>query len=255
MRASLRIVVAFLVAASWGSAFAEDLTLVWKTSGKTGPEGTRTQYISAHRMRNAEEGKDFIADIAAGRITLIDHRKKEYSEATVAEIEAAMQQAAARMQEMTDKMPPALREKLALGVAPNLPVLVTKGATRKIAGYDAQQYTLSVGDSLKTEMWNTKELPLPVVDAGEFRKLAALGLVQMQGMDKLVEEMKKVEGVSLAQSTSFKMMGHTSQTESEVTEVRKGPIPASTFDVAALAPGYKKVESPLTRMGAPGQRK
>jgi hypothetical protein len=68
-------------------------------------------------------------------------------------------------------------------------------------------------------------------------------------MDKASAEMKKIEGLSLVQTTRSTLLGHTSITTSEVSEVRKGAIPASSFDVAAIAPGYRKVESPLARMG------
>ena len=68
-----------------------------------------------------------------------------------------------------------------------------------------------------------------------------------QGLAKLTDEMKKIQGFSLADSTSMKMMGKDMQTSREASEVKKGAIPASTFDVAAIAPGYKKVASPSAR--------
>jgi hypothetical protein len=207
-------------------------------------------------MRSAEGDKDFIADLATGSITMIDHKKKQYSETSMAEIEVAMQKAGARMQEANAKlqeaiarMPPEMQKRLGQGAAPGLSVSVTKGGTRKIAGYDAQQYTLSLGEVVTTEMWNTKDLPLPVHDPGEFRRLAAIGLPQVRGMDKVFGEMKKIEGLSLAQTTRSQLLGSTSTTTSEVTEVRRGPLPASTFDVAGITRGYRKVESPLARMG------
>jgi hypothetical protein len=41
-------------------------------------------------------------------------------------------------------------------------------------------------------------------------------------------------------------MGITMATSTEATEVKKGPIPASTFEIPA---GFKKTESPLQKMG------
>jgi hypothetical protein len=235
---------------------ALDLTLVWRVTAERGAPGSRTQYITSTRMRSSEGDKDFIADLEAGKITMIDHGKKQYSETTMAELEVAMQRAGDRMRAANDalrdavaKMPPEMQKRLGQTAAPGLVVTVTKGAVRRIAGYEAQQYTLSLGDVVTTEMWNTKDLPLPVQDPGQFRKLAAIGLPQVTGMDKVFGEMKKIEGLSLAQTTRSQVLGHTSSTTSEVTEVRRAPIPASTFDVAAIAPGYRKVESPLARMG------
>jgi hypothetical protein len=45
------------------------------------------------------------------------------------------------------------------------------------------------------------------------------------------------------------MMGRAHDSSREATAVTTGPIPASEFDVASLAPGYKKVESPLSEIG------
>jgi hypothetical protein len=253
---SLALPVLALTGALAAPPAAEDLTLVWKVSAEKGAPGSRTQYITSNRMRSSEGEKDFIADLQAGKITMIDHKKKQYSETTMAELEAAMQKAGDRMraasvllQDAVARMPPEMQKRLGQGAAPGLAVSVTMGGTRRIAGYEAQQYTLSLGDVLSTEMWNTKELPLPVQDPGQFRKLAAIGLPQVNGMDKVFGEMKKIEGLSLAQTTRSQVLGQTTTTTSEVTEVRRTPIPPSTFDVAAIAPGYARVESPLARLG------
>jgi hypothetical protein len=46
----------------------------------------------------------------------------------------------------------------------------------------------------------------------------------------------------------MKMMGKTMDSSKEAIEIKKGPIPAATFDVAVIAKGYKKVENPLMKM-------
>ncbi len=62
--------------------------------------------------------------------------------------------------------------------------------------------------------------------------------------DKLYEEMKKIAGLPLASKLDSKFMGFKIRTSSEATEVRKGPIPAGTFDPP---PGYKKTKSPYEK--------
>lgn len=264
MRLTLRVPVFVLAAAVAAPLAADDLTLVWKVTGKGESPSARTQYLSATKMRNADGERDLVVDLASGTLATIDHKKKEWSETTVAEMDAAMQRmsaqmegANAKMQEALAKMPPEMREKLGKSMGSmgqTLAPTVTKGGTRKILGYDAQQYTVSMGDTVTMETWNTRDLKLPIQDPGQFRRLAAISLPHMQGMDKIAEEMKKIEGFNLAQTTSFKILGQTRQSASEVTKIDKGPIPASTFDVAALTRGYKKVDSPFTRMGNRPQR-
>jgi hypothetical protein len=69
-----------------------------------------------------------------------------------------------------------------------------------------------------------------------------------KGLSKVADEMKKVEGVTIAESTSLKMMGRNIDNSKEATEIKKGPIPASAFDLATIAKGYKKVPNPITQM-------
>ena len=97
-------------------------------------------------------------------------------------------------------------------------------------------------------------MPIPAAD---LRKLASFtGPMAMmannpmfKGFGQLAEKMKELEGFTLADSTSVRMMGRGVDTSREATEVRTGPIPASDFDVAAIAKGYKKVKSPLGELG------
>ena len=258
MGLSARVHALALAGALAAPLCAEDLTLVWKVSGRGDAPGKRTQYIGAHGMRSAEGDKDFIADLSAGKITMIDHRKKEYSETTLGEIEAAMQRASARMREASARMQDDDRDDAtrdprrswARARAPGLAVSVTKGGTRRIAGYEAQQYTLSLGEAVTTEMWNTKELPLPVQDPGEFRKLAAIGLPSVQGMDEVFVEMKKVEGVSLAQTTRSQLLGRTIDDHERGHRGPQGTHSRRDIRRGRDRSRIRKVPSPLARLGS-----
>ena len=124
--------VAVLLAAH---APAEDLTVVYQTSGQGGG-GTSTQYFASDRMRTSDGDSDMIYEFASGKMTTIDHKKKEYSEITVAELEAAMSSANAEMEKMTaqlENMPPAMRERMQKMMGGG-EVTLTRGGTREIAG-------------------------------------------------------------------------------------------------------------------------
>jgi hypothetical protein len=238
---------------------AEDLTITFKTSG-SGGDGTSTQYFSSERMRTREGNQDTIVEYASGIITNIDHGKKEYSQITLAEIEEAMNAARAQMEQaqaQMESMPAAVREqmqKMMGGLGGE--VTVTKGATRDVAGYPTQEYVVSMGESMKMNLWNTTALALPVPEI-DLRKLASFTgpmatMAQnpmFQGFGQLAQKMREIEGLTLASETSFKMMGRGFDGSREATGVETGPIPASEFDVAAIAPGYKKVKSPFSEMG------
>lgn len=228
-------------------AAAEDLTIVFKD----GRGATQTQYFTAGKMRSSGGDHDSIMDFSTGTITAIDHKRKEYSQVTLDQLEAAMKRTSAQMEQAMANMPPAMRERMEqmTGGAAGA-ISVSKGGTRKVAGYDTQQYTVAMGENLKTDVWTTTALQLPF-DPVQFRRMAsftgpAAGGPMMRSMSRLSEKMKEVQGFPLAESTTFKMMGRANENSREAVEVKKGPVPADAFAVPA---GYKKVESPMLKMG------
>jgi hypothetical protein len=235
-------------------AAAEDLTIVFKD----GKGALQTQYFTSNKVRHNMGAMDTIMDFATGTITSIDNTKKEYSQVTGEQMEAAMKQgeaqmkqSQAQMEQAMAKVPPEMRQKMEqmMGGATEA-ITVTKGGTKKVAGYDTQQYTITMGESMKRDVWNTTALQLPF-DPTQFRKMSGFsgpmaGGPMMKNAAKLAEKMKEVQGFTLAETTSFKVMGHGTDTSKEAVEVKKGPIPAETFAVPA---GYKKVDSPMLKMG------
>ena len=229
---------------------AEDLTIVFKD----GKGGTETQYYTAAKMRTSRANQDSIIDFASGAITMVDHQKKEYSTVTLDEMEAAMKAASAQMEAAMAKVPPEMRQKMEamMGGAMGA-ITVTKGGTRKVAGYDTQQYTITMGQTMTREVWNTTALQFPF-DANQFHRLSSftsLSGPMMKGASQLAEKMKEAAGFTLAGTTSVKMMGQGSETSREAVEVKKGAISADAFAIPA---GYKKVESPMLKMGQGGRR-
>jgi hypothetical protein len=128
------------------------------------------------------------------------------------------------------------------------------GTTRKIAGYNCDNWTITMGPT-KTEHCVTTELPVPVQTWDAYRDFAE-GMRSMmasmgpmaKGVTDMAAKMKEMRGYPLATSTSMSMMGHSSSSSSEVVEVKKGAIPASAWEVPA---GYKKVDNPMLKATAP----
>jgi len=251
-----------VLAAASAPVSAEDLTLVFKTTGKQGAS-TATSYYSTEKMRTGDGENETIVEYGPAKIISIDHKKKEYSEITLAEMEAAMKQAAAKMEEASKQMeqqmasmPPAMREKMQQmmgGAAAS--VTVTKGGSRQVAGYACQDYTIAMGETMTTKLCATTALafPAPAVDHKRFASFAtSAGAMannpMFKGMSKMADELKKIEGIAIAEATSVKIMGRSMDTSKEAVEIKKGPIPAAAFDVAAIAKGYKKVPNPVTKM-------
>ncbi|HET7294845.1 MAG TPA: DUF4412 domain-containing protein [Vicinamibacteria bacterium] len=236
---------------------AEDLTIAYKVSSgdKT---ATATTYVGAAGYKHSEGDAESIFDFKTGKLSVVDNKKRQYWETTAEEMQAAMQKMSAQMTQMQEQMknmPPALRDKMMAGMgAMAESVKATKGgAPRSVAGYSCQPWLITIGGDpesapIKTETCNTKDIAFPA-QAWEARKAMMGGMgganPMGQNFQKLFDEMKKIEGFSVSETTTLRLLGKAQTTTREVTEVKKGAIPASAF---AVPEGYKKVDSPYAKM-------
>jgi hypothetical protein len=149
-------------------------------------------------------------------------------------------------------MPPAVREKMAgmMGGAA-ASVDVQKGAgSRTIAGYSCENWVVTMGTFSRTESCVTKDVVLPGKAWEGFQAFAnrmrAMAGPMSKMIDQMQEKMKPMNGLALASTTTTSFMGRSNTTTTEVTEIKKGPVPASAWELPA---GYKQTESPMARLG------
>jgi Domain of unknown function (DUF4412) len=219
-------------------AAAADLTIVYNVTGGRGGATTATTYLGSDQLRTSDGEQDTIYDLASGRLVFVDHRKKQYWETSSEEMNAAMAR-------MSEQMGPAkgIMSKMMGGVADS--VSVQKGSdTKTVAGYVCDHYTLSAGKSMKVEMWAARDLAPPARYYDARSALFVQNPLLGESFRKLYSEMSKIKGLPLEEHTSFSMMGHGTETTRQAVEVKKGPIPATAFEVPA---GYKQVKSPFQK--------
>jgi len=212
----------------------------------TTPRGTtrtQTQYLSPARMRMSGEERDTIVDLVSGKITILDNRRKEYSETTLDELRAFLDQIDSAM---------AGRQVFDPSVGSTASVTVEKGTGgRKVAGYDTEPYVLTMGESMRVEVFTTTALEAPARYFDARKALYATMGPMARRFDRVYDEMKKIKGFPLATVFDYRMRVARRQVTTEATEVRKGPIPDSVF----LAPSdYKKIDSPFGRERPPRPR-
>ena len=231
MNTALILVVA---AGAATTAVADDLTIVSKVTPAKGEPSTQTQYITAERMRMSDGLNDTIVDLAGGKLVQIDHKKKSYYETTFEE----MQQYFAQLNEMLASTP---MMGSMMGKISDVQVQKT-AETREIIGHTCTKYMLTMGESFKQTMWVTPDLKMPVsyFDARKM-SFAMMGPMATR-FEKMLEEMKKIDGFPLATDVDMKVMGMDASSRSEVVEISKGDISADVFAVPA---GYKKTKSPM----------
>ncbi len=228
------------LAFSFATAFAltlaaQDLTVISKTT-MGGRTGTSTQYMSSTKSRTTDAQNDAIIEFKTGRYAFVDHKKKEYWETTVEEMASYFDSLQKDMKgnPMFESM---------FGGPSDVKVEKTK-KSRKIAGYDCDDYELSMGPSLMFGFCAAKGLkPPPQYYEGRKYSFASMGPMGTRYM-KMFDEMRKIEGYPLTLEMDVDMGVMKQKTLSEAVEVKKGPIDESVFAIPA---GYKKGKSPFKR--------
>lgn len=268
MRLAIRS-LAVLAFAIGSSAAAEDLTIVSKVTHDGGPPETKVSYIASDHVRTVQgDGKESIVDFKTGQMATLDDKKKTYYLTTRKD----MDQLATRMQEQMNSPEMKKAQKAMKDVSPEdqkkmddamggmftFDVKKT-GTSRKIAGYGCENWTVTMGQVSRTEECLTNELQFPPQAWEMYRgfaesmktMMAAFGPMA-KNVEKMQEQFKKMKGYPLASTTTIDVMGHKSVNTSEVTEVRRGPIPESAWEIPA---GYTKVDNPMLKaFGSRGKK-
>jgi hypothetical protein len=218
--------------------FKSDLTLHSTETASGGRGGDRTTTVTTYMSgsvfkRSSSDGTDSIIRLDEGKMITVDNNKKTYSEVTFQELQAMMDQAGAVAQNLPPEAAAAMQKMMG---GANTSVSVTKaGAGEPIAGYATEKYLVT--GPMTMEIWAAPDLKVPpqFYDAIKVR----MPRNPMFDMGKLYDEMKKIGGYPMKQTTSLTMMNVVSKSTTVVTAVEKAPIPKMTFDVPA---GYKKVD-------------
>jgi hypothetical protein len=232
------------------TCMADDLTVTSNVTTNGQPGGTQTSYISSDHMRHSEsKGNDVIIDLKSGTMTNIDGKKKTYFVMTKQDMETMQAAMAARMNDPKMKQAMAMMQGVSSSVASNTEVKKT-GVTRKVAGYACEEWRINMGGILSMTECVTNDFKYPVqswaalADFQEsMRKSMSFGPSAKSSAD-FAEKMKSIKGFPVA-STSTVDAGITKiTTATEVTDVSRTPIPASTWDVPA---GFAKIENPMLK--------
>jgi hypothetical protein len=245
-------------------ALADDLTILTKVTRGDEPPTTATSYVSSDHVRVVQaDGREFMADLKSGDITMVDGKKKQYSVITRQDLEqlkARIQQQAnspemQKAQEQMKNLPPEVQKRMQAamgGIMSSITVQKT-GTTRKVAGYTCENWTVAFGQISRTEQCMSTELPLPMQAWDSYRDFAnsmtgmmgAMGPMA-KGVSELREKMKDMKGFPMSVTSTTTLMGRPTTTTSEVVEVKRGPVPASAWQVPS---GYTKVDNPLMKGG------
>jgi hypothetical protein len=221
----------------------------FKMMGQTQPEKDEIMvfWMGENKARTDTEGGNSSILLADKKIiVLIDHSKKQYSEMPL-DFEKMFDEAAGpaagddpETAEAKKKMP-AFMKNMMKGMMGNMSAKVTEtGETKKIGDWNCRKYLIEIDMGMgksEAEAWATEDLK--VNPAMAFTMANAM-MAGQPGFDKIVNEMKKVKGVIVYQTSSVKAMGAAVTATTEMLECTDKDAPAGTYEVPA---GYKKVKS------------
>ncbi|MEA2031115.1 MAG: DUF4412 domain-containing protein [candidate division Zixibacteria bacterium] len=179
----------------------------------------------------SSEGDIFIAREDEGKAYSIDNKGKTYSEMPI------------NMKDILDPSEKEASKKKAEKVAGMMgsvecTVTPTK-ETKEIKSWDAKKYAVTMNIAMmKTSMdvWATEDIE---IDADLFNLAARSMMSQLPGFEDMINEMKKIKGVSVLSEGKVDMMGNKVDMKTELIECTEKSAPDGIFDIPK---GYKKVE-------------
>lgn len=230
---------------------ADDLTVVSNVVTNGHPGGTDTSYISADHIRHSQsQGTDMIIDLKSGTMTNINEKNKTYYVVTKQDMEAMQTAMNERMNDPKMKQAMAAFKGMSSSMAASTEVIKT-GVTRKVGGYSCEEWLINMGGAMTMTECVTSDLKYPVqswaalADFNESmrKSMGGFGGIAKAGAD-FAEKMKGIKGFPVASTTTVDAGVMKTTTSTEVTEVRRTPIRASTWEVPA---GFSQVDNPMMK--------
>lgn len=229
MKRALSALLASCVALA-GEAAAGDVTIV-STTTTGGGSATVTEYLTAASARSSDGASEAIVDTARDRVVVVDHARKEYWETSRGGLAAALAEEPPSPAPGGDGKTKSLGLLDARGASLETVTLERGKAPRRVAGHPCEHWVIAMGETLRVDLWAARDLAAPPAYFDALRaRHATMGPLGRR-LDRLVEEMRKVGGLPLAQRTTVRVMGAEQETRQEATVVRLDPIPAAAFEV------------------------
>jgi hypothetical protein len=218
--------------------FTQDLMLQSSTTspglaGKGGGTTTDTEYFSKNATRmSSSDGKDTIVRFDTEKFITLDTKQKTYTEMTFKQMQEMLSKTGEALNQMKGEQLAAMRKMMG-GMATT--VTVTKvGPGETIAGHATQKYLFKGPMDIEIHAASDLKIPPAYYDMVRLRMPSN----PVFDIGKMFDEMKKLNGIPLKTVTNLRMMGQEMRTTKIVTSIKKGPIPASVFEIPA---GYKQV--------------
>jgi len=179
-------------------------------------------WIGNKKLRMDQGSSSTIVDVGAGKMMLLDHDDKTYTEVDLPVDLAAL-------------MPPGMAEQMMAMLKFDVTVTASD-ETKKVGEWNAKRYDLKMTSammSLDTVIWASTETP---IDQAAFFDLFSVVMSLQPGMDSMMEQMRQIDGYVVSQEAamSMKFAGETTVGSTDVvTSIAMVDAPAGTYDPPA----------------------
>jgi hypothetical protein len=226
-------------------------TDAFQVMGKSQPEKNEimTFWLGENKARTDMETAKTSSILLADKkiIIMIDHNKMQYAEMSV-DFDKMISDATAAgagddpdKAKAMEKMPGFMKNMMKNAMGDMSAKVTETGETKKIGDWNCRKYliemVMGMAGTTASEAWATEDLKIDYTMA--FTAANAM-MASMPGFEKIVQEMKKVKGFVVYQTSTIKVMGSEVKSTSELIEAENKDAPAGSYDVPA---GYKKVKS------------
>jgi len=207
--------------------------------GQTQPakESIQNIWMTDTVIRNDSEQQSVIVRLDKQTVTMIDHAKKAYAEMPLNLDKAVGQMGGEKMtKEQKDAMSGMMQSMMKFSMK-----VTETGEKKKIGAWNCRKYIQKLDTAMgptTTEVWATEDIK---VKGDIFAKYSAIMMTMQPGlkesMAQVMQETKKIKGVTVLTSSTSSMMGATLKTTMQLLEFKEGKAPAA---IGAVPAGYKK---------------
>lgn len=172
-----------------------------------------------------------------GRMYMIDHNAKKYTELPVNFNELMDSVAAAAGEDLSDEKLQQAKQMMAQMMGEVKMTVTPTDETQEIRGYNTRKYIVDMSMSMgqyKTEMWVAKDVK---INTEALWSATNAMLAILPGFDDMIAKMKSIEGLPIKSTTTTTMMGQEMVSTFEVVELITKDAPAGTYEVPE---GYTK---------------
>ena len=198
--------------------------------GQTQPptDEEHVTWIGDKKMRMDQGSSSTVVQLEAGKMFIIDHDDKTYTEVDLPVDISAL-------------LPPGMAEQMLAMMKFDVTVTATD-ETKKVGEWNAKRYDLKMTSSMMTMnsiLWASTET---AIDLDEYFSLFSKVMSLQPGMDGMMEQMRQIDGYVVSQEAkmSMKFMGETTVGSTDVvTSIEEMDPPAGIYDPPS---GYTREE-------------